>query len=147
MGIPDTGPVCEAQGTCEKNSWLIGFINACPYIAIWLFAGWISDPLNHWLGRRGTIFIGAIFSLIAPFGMALTQKWGELAATRVLLGIGMGLKEVTVPVFSAENAPTNIRGGLVMTWQIWTAFGKPFRQPSSSLTDVSRYFPWNLRQF
>ena len=35
----------------------------------------------------------------------------------------MGLKEVTVPVFSAENAPTNIRGGLVMSWQVWTAFG------------------------
>ena len=35
----------------------------------------------------------------------------------------MGLKEVTVPVFSAEVAPTNIRGGLVMSWQVWTAFG------------------------
>lgn len=35
----------------------------------------------------------------------------------------MGLKEVTVPVLSAENAPTNIRGGLVMSWQLWTAFG------------------------
>ncbi|KAK3048656.1 hypothetical protein LTR09_009965 [Extremus antarcticus] len=35
----------------------------------------------------------------------------------------MGLKEVTVPVYSAEIAPTAIRGGLVMTWQLWTAFG------------------------
>jgi MFS family permease len=79
--------------------------------------------MNDWIGRRGTIFVAAIFSLLAPFGMATTQKWGELVATRVLLGIGMGLKEVTVPVFSAENAPTNIRGGLVMSWQLWTAFG------------------------
>lgn len=29
----------------------------------------------------------------------------------------------TVPVFSAENVPANVRGGLVMSWQIWTAFG------------------------
>lgn len=35
----------------------------------------------------------------------------------------MGLKEVTVPVYSAENAPTVIRGALVMSWQVWTAFG------------------------
>jgi MFS family permease len=35
----------------------------------------------------------------------------------------MGLKEVTVPVYSAENAPTRVRGGLVMSWQLWTAFG------------------------
>jgi hypothetical protein len=41
----------------------------------------------------------------------------------MLLGIGMGLKEVTVPVFSAENSPAIIRGGLVMSWQMWTAFG------------------------
>lgn len=87
-------------------------------------AGWISDPLNNLLGRRGVIFVAAIFSLLAPFGMAVSQTWGQLAATRMLLGIGMGLKEVTVPVFSAENSPTLIRGGLVMSWQVWTAFGE-----------------------
>ena len=35
----------------------------------------------------------------------------------------MGLKEFTVPVFSAENAPANIRGALTMSWQMWVAFG------------------------
>jgi MFS family permease len=89
----------------------------------WLSACWLADPINHRLGRRGTIFLAAIFSLLAPIGSATTQHWGQLAACRVLLGIGMGLKEVTVPVFSAEVAPTNIRGGLVMSWQVWTAFG------------------------
>lgn len=62
---------------------------------------WLSDPLNHVLGRRGTIFLAAIFSLVAPLGSALTQHWGQLIACRVLLGLGMGLKEVTVPVYSA----------------------------------------------
>jgi len=42
----------------------------------------------------------------------------------MLLGVGMGLKEVTVPVFSAEISPAIIRGGLVMSWQVWTAFGR-----------------------
>jgi hypothetical protein len=90
--------------------------NKTPQIAIAFFAGWISDPMNDWLGRRGTIFVAAIFSLLAPIGSGCTQHWGQLVATRILLGIGMGLKEVTVPVFSAENAPANIRGALVMTW-------------------------------
>lgn len=35
----------------------------------------------------------------------------------------MGLEEVTVPVFSAENAPANIRGALVMSWQLCVGFG------------------------
>ncbi|KAK5328359.1 hypothetical protein LTR11_000640 [Exophiala xenobiotica] len=49
--------------------------------------------------------------------------WEQLLVTRLLLGIGMGCKGSTVPIFSAENAPASIRGALVMTWQMWTAFG------------------------
>ncbi|KAH8807167.1 sugar transporter [Xylogone sp. PMI_703] len=123
LGIPDSGLECTAAGTCARNSWLIGFVNSCPYIEIAIFVAWLSDPVNDYLGRRGTIFVTAIFSLLAPVGSALTQHWGQLAACRVLLGIGMGLKEVTVPIYSAENSPANIRGGLVMSWQVWTAFG------------------------
>ncbi|MCJ1382156.1 hypothetical protein MMC17_005268 [Xylographa soralifera] len=123
LGIPDNDDTCAAAGTCASNAWLVGFINACPYVAIALFAGWMSDPLNNYLGRRGTIFLGAIFSLLSPIGMACSQTYGQLIACRILLGVGMGLKEVTVPVFSSEIAPTNIRGGLVMSWQLWTAFG------------------------
>jgi MFS family permease len=121
FGISDDPKLCN--GNCDRNSWLIGFVNSCPYICIAFFAGWLSDPLNNWLGRRNTIFIAAIFSLLSPIGSGLTQSWPQLVACRLLLGIGMGLKEVTVPVFSAEVAPTNIRGGLVMSWQVWTAFG------------------------
>lgn len=39
------------------------------------------------------------------------------------MGIGMGLKASTVPIFNAENVPASVRGGLVMSWQLWTAFG------------------------
>jgi MFS family permease len=67
--------------------------------------------MNDWFGRRGTIFIGAVFSVLAPIGSACTQHWGQLVATRILLGIGMGLKEVTVPVFSAENVCASLRPG------------------------------------
>ncbi|KAK0103840.1 hypothetical protein ONS96_004950 [Cadophora gregata f. sp. sojae] len=123
MGISDNPLYCDSASECSRNSWLVGFVNSSPYIAICLFAAWISDPVNHFLGRRGTIFLAAIFSVLAPLGSGLTQKWGQLVACRVLLGIGMGLKEVTVPVYSAEIAPTSIRGGLVMSWQVWTAFG------------------------
>ena len=123
FGIPDTGPECTADGSCESNSWIIGFVNSSPYIAIALFTAWLSDPINDFLGRRGTIFVAAVFSLLAPIGSGLTQKWGQLVACRIMLGIGMGLKEVTVPVFSAEVVPATVRGGLVMSWQIWTAFG------------------------
>jgi MFS family permease len=84
---------------------------------------WLSDPLNHYLGRRGTIFFSAIFCFFPVIGSAVSQSWEQLFVTRLLLGIGMGAKGSTVPIYAAENAPAAIRGALVMTWQMWTAFG------------------------
>jgi MFS family permease len=65
----------------------------------------------------------AIILLLTPIGSAVTQTWGQLFAVRLILGIGMGIKGSTVPIFAAELAPASIRGALVMSWQMWTAFG------------------------
>jgi sugar porter (SP) family MFS transporter len=79
--------------------------------------------VNNYLGRRGAIFAAGIFCLITPIGGALTQTWEQLLISRIIMGIGMGLKGATVPIFAAENSPARIRGALVMSWQMWTAFG------------------------
>ena len=84
---------------------------------------WFSHPLNHRLGRRGTILISAFFCLGSVIGSAFTQTWPQLFICRLLLGIGMGTKASTIPVFAAENSPASIRGSLVMGWQLWVAFG------------------------
>ncbi|KAK1724288.1 hypothetical protein CaCOL14_012771 [Colletotrichum acutatum] len=123
FGIADKGEACRIAGTCARNSWIIGAINSAPYMAICVIACWLSDPVNSWFGRRGAIFLGAIFSILGPVGQALCQTWPQILICRILLGMGMGLKEVTVPVFSAENSPPNIRGALVMSWQLFSAFG------------------------
>ncbi|WYZ39641.1 hypothetical protein EsH8_III_001555 [Colletotrichum jinshuiense] len=123
FGISDHGEACLAAGTCKRNSWIIGAINSAPYMAICIIACWLSDPINDYIGRRGAIFVGAIFSLVGPIGQAFCQSWQQILMCRILLGVGMGLKEVTVPVFSAENSPANIRGALVMSWQLFSAFG------------------------
>ncbi|KAA8903839.1 hypothetical protein FN846DRAFT_953338 [Sphaerosporella brunnea] len=107
----------------DRDNWIVGLVNAAPYIGSAFIGCWLSDPINFYLGRRGTIFISGVFCLLTPIGGALAQNWHELFATRILMGIGMGLKGACVPIFAAENAPAAIRGALVMTWQMWTAFG------------------------
>lgn len=67
-----------------------------------------------------TIFLSALFCLITPIGGAISQTWEQLFITRLLMGIGMGLKGSSVPIFAAENSPARIRGALVMSWQMWT---------------------------
>jgi MFS family permease len=54
-------------------------------------AAWISDPINELVGRRTTIFIAAIFSVLAPIGQACSQTWEQLLVCRILLGIGIFL--------------------------------------------------------
>ncbi|OKL63218.1 hypothetical protein UA08_01311 [Talaromyces atroroseus] len=117
LGIPESGP------NASRNEWLIGVVNSAPYIGAAVIGCWCSDPLNRLIARRGTIFVSAVFCVLSPIGGAVAQTWPQLFITRILLGIGMGLKASTIPIFCAENAPATIRGGLVMCWQLWTAFG------------------------
>jgi MFS family permease len=126
----------------ERGEWLVGvsrggvqrfgasgltfgpqLINAAPYIASAVFGCWLSDPLNNFFGRRGTIFITALILIATPIASGFTHSWQTLFVVRLILGIGMGAKGATVPIFAAENSPTTIRGALVMSWQLWTAFG------------------------
>ncbi|KAF8578406.1 hypothetical protein K439DRAFT_1663739 [Ramaria rubella] len=117
FGIPGSGP------NAVRNNWLIGLVNSAPYIGSAFIGCWLSDGLNLHFGRRGTIFFSAVFCLLSVIGSAFTQSWPQLFICRILLGIGMGSKASTVPIYAAENCPASIRGGLVMSWQMWTAFG------------------------
>jgi MFS family permease len=84
---------------------------------------WLSDPVNNRLGRRGTIFVGASFCLLGNLGSSSSGSWPELLLARIILGIGLGLDASTVSVYAAECAPYYVRGGLAVSWQLWTAFG------------------------
>ncbi|KAL2450288.1 Polyol transporter 5 [Exophiala dermatitidis] len=125
LGIPISDTLADGSPNphASRNQWYQGLVNAGPYIASAFLGCWCSDPLNNFFGRRGTIFVSAVFCFLSPIGSAVAQTWEQLLVTRLLLGIGMGCKGSTVPIFSAENAPAAVRGGLVMCWQMWTAFG------------------------
>ncbi|KID85676.1 General substrate transporter [Metarhizium guizhouense ARSEF 977] len=110
-------------GTTDRETIIVGLINAGPYIGSALIGCWLSDPLNNWFGRRGTIFFSANFCIWPVIGSALCHTWEQQLACRILMGIGMGAKASTVPIYAAENSPASIRGALVMSWQMWTAFG------------------------
>ncbi|CAI0642569.1 unnamed protein product [Colletotrichum noveboracense] len=100
-----------------------GLINGAPYLCSALFGCWTSPYLNKWTGRRGTIFISCFFSVVTGFWMAAADTWYNLFIARLGLGLAVGAKSSTTPVYSAESTPKTIRGALTMMWQMWTAFG------------------------
>lgn len=106
-----------------RDDILVGLVNAGPYIGSAFIGCWLSDPINNWIGRRGVIFFSAHFCIWPVIGSAFCHTWPQQLACRLLMGIGMGAKASTVPIYAAENSPAAIRGALVMSWQMWTAFG------------------------
>ena len=91
----------------------------------WFLSGaFIVDPLNHYLGRRGEIMVTALCLTATPIGSGFAKTWEGLFAARFVMGIGIGAKNATVPIYSAEMAPHRIRGALVMFWQLWVVVGE-----------------------
>ncbi|GAB1739619.1 hypothetical protein NU219Hw_g4568t1 [Hortaea werneckii] len=102
--------------------WLIGVINAGPTL-FGLLSAWAADPVNYFLGRRGTIFFTNLFVVFPVLAQAFTSDWIGLMICRLFMGLGMGIKISTIPVYSAEVSPASIRGGIVTSFQLWVAFG------------------------
>ncbi len=118
LGVPPRSSTGTSAGV-----WIQGIVNAAPYFCCALVASFFTEPLNRIFGRRGTIFITCFIAFATCIWSAFTNVWWHLFIARFFLGFGIGPKSSTVPVYAAECTPPAIRGGLVMQWQLWTAFG------------------------
>ncbi|POV97953.1 hypothetical protein PSTT_14755 [Puccinia striiformis] len=107
----------QSDGT-NKTALIQGLVNSAPYLCCALFACWITDPCNRWLGRRGVIFWSCFIAGVASIWEAFTYSWPQLFVARLFLGLGIGPKSATAPIYTAECAPAPIRGALVMQWQM-----------------------------
>ena len=114
FGIADDNP---------RSTWLTGIVNGSPYLCCAILGCWLSIPFNNIFGRRGTIFLTCLLSAMGCFWNAFANTWWHMFISRFALGLGIGPKSATVPIYAAECTPPKIRGALVMQWQMWTAFG------------------------
>ncbi|KAK9777174.1 hypothetical protein SCAR479_06242 [Seiridium cardinale] len=106
----------------DQGSIRLGAVNGAPY-ALSAVMCLFNSVLNNWLGRRGVIFLTCFMSCVWCLAQSLSSSWELLFLFRLLLGLGIGPKSATIPIYASECAPAQIRGGLVMMWQMWTAFG------------------------
>ena len=86
----------------------------------------LTQPLNAMFGRRGTILLTCLFSIVSCLLQAVSRDWRMMVGFRILLGVGIGLKSATIPIYTSECAPAKFRGALVMFWQFFTALGIMF---------------------
>lgn len=93
---------------------ITGLVVGAPYLCCAILGCWLTEPLNRVLGRRGTIFVSCLIAAIASIWEGVANSWVNLFIARFVLGLGIGPKSSTVPVYAAECSPAPIRGALVM---------------------------------
>src|SRR3712207_978588 len=72
----------------------------------------VCGRINDTLGRKKTLTILAVIFFVGTIGGVLAPSLEMMIPSRVVLGFAVGGASVTVPVYLAELAPTERRGGL-----------------------------------
>ena len=109
--IPTESTFSTNPVVSTRDIWRFSATNAIVYFSASSLGAFLCDPLTELVtGRRGALFVAALFTFAASIGEAYVHSWQALFATRVLLGIGMGAKTSVVPVYESEVSPARLRG-------------------------------------
>lgn len=112
----DTGVVSGALVILKKHFHLSFFkeeLVVSVTIATAIVGALAGGPTSHLLGRKTVLISAAFVFTVGAVCMAVAQDIGVLLVGRAIVGIGIGLASMTVPVYIAEAAPTHLRGRLV----------------------------------
>jgi sugar porter (SP) family MFS transporter len=82
-----------------------------------------GGPLSDRVGRRPTALLAAIIFGLGALTVALAPSVPVIIVGRFLLGLGVGLASMIVPLYIAEIAPADRRGGLVSLNQLMITIG------------------------
>jgi sugar porter (SP) family MFS transporter len=82
-----------------------------------------GGPLSDRIGRRPTALLAALVFALGAIVAAIAPNVGVLVVARFLLGLGVGLASMIVPLYIAEIAPAARRGELVSLNQLMITIG------------------------
>jgi SP family xylose:H+ symportor-like MFS transporter len=88
-----------------------------------LFGALVSDYCSTKFGRRMSMVLSALFFLLCSIGTALPESFTVFIIFRIIGGIGVGIASMVVPMYIAEIAPADKRGGLVAYNQLAIVIG------------------------
>ncbi|PIA50316.1 hypothetical protein AQUCO_01300811v1 [Aquilegia coerulea] len=110
---------------CKFDSQLLTLFTSSLYIS-GLVASFFASSVTKAFGRKPSIFIGgASFLTGAALGGAALNIY-MLIIGRLLLGIGVGFTNQSVPLYLSEMAPCNYRGAINSGFQLSTSIGVTF---------------------
>ncbi len=84
-----------------------------------LFTGSLAD--NY--GRRTMIIIACFIFIVGIAIILFANSYYPLLIARLILGLGVGVVSVAIPLYISEIAPTQIRGRGITAFQLFLTFG------------------------
>ena len=105
-----------------------------------LAASWLSGHL----GRKRSLVLGAVLFVVGSLLSGMAWSPETLIASRVVLGIAIGIASFTAPLYLAEVAPEYIRGAMISTYQLMITIGILVAFLSDTAFSYSGAWRWML---
>jgi SP family galactose:H+ symporter-like MFS transporter len=83
----------------------------------------ISGPISQHFGRRSTLLLSSIIFISGALFSAYSPTPSFLLASRIFLGLAVGIASFSAPLYLSEVAPKSARGGLISTYQLMITIG------------------------
>ncbi|KAL5541602.1 hypothetical protein UlMin_009312 [Ulmus minor] len=112
----------EDSNYCKYDNQGLQLFTSSLYLA-GLTATFFASYTTRTLGRRLTMLIAGVFFICGTVFNAAASNLAMLIIGRILLGCGVGFANQAVPLFLSEIAPTRIRGGLNILFQLNVTIG------------------------
>ncbi|KAI3792484.1 hypothetical protein L2E82_06364 [Cichorium intybus] len=107
---------------CKFNSTTLTMFTSSLYLAA-LVASWFASVITRSWGRKMSMLIGGLTFCAGALLNAFAQNVLMLIIGRILLGIGIGFANQSVPLYLSEMAPYKYRGALNMMFQLSITIG------------------------
>jgi len=89
-----------------------------------MFGGAVALPFNIYLGRKPTILVSSFLYFSGALIQSLSYNFPALMCGRLIVGLGAGCGNATVPMYIAECSPKRQRGLLVAIFQLSLFLGQ-----------------------
>ncbi|PUU76241.1 and other transporter-domain-containing protein [Tuber borchii] len=126
----DTGVISGALvviggdlGPAELSSQQKEFITAATSLGALIFSVFSGALADH-IGRKWVIAIADVVFITGAIIQALSKSLWIMVAGRFIIGWGVGLASLIVPLYLAELSPAHYRGRMILINVLFITFGQ-----------------------